>query len=239
MRKLAQHNPFTTSAENPSKLAMEALEAALTSPTKRKFEGRYDEGCDVEDDELYTVWAGLKALTIHECECVGEKTDDKDTRLQPSHHGDSEQVSEVFKQGLVIPKSVPRRRTQRATLRLPPHISGDVAIKKMVGRVEEKQLAEEKKKQRKEERQAKREKDKAKKPKKHTEKAKKRKGCNQSDSEDDAITCPICCKRGSDALWVCCDICDTWYHAHCTDISPDDYEHLENIDWFCFVCLKD
>ena len=61
----------------------------------------------MEDDELYTVWAGLKALTIREC--VGEKTDDKDTRLHPSHHGDSGQVSEVFKQSVVIPKSVRRQ----------------------------------------------------------------------------------------------------------------------------------
>jgi len=33
---------------------MEVMEADLTSPTRRKFEGRYEEGYDVENDELYT-----------------------------------------------------------------------------------------------------------------------------------------------------------------------------------------
>ena len=241
-------NPSTTT-EKPSKLAMEAMEAALSSPTKRKFEEKYHEGCDVQDDELYTVWAKLKALTISECE--GQKVEVKKKTLEPSH-GDVGQVSEVFKQSLVVPKSVPRRKPRHGTSQLPMHISGDAAITQMVGKIEKKQLAEEEKRQRKEEREAKRlqkEKDKAEKAKKCT--SRKRKGCKQksassrrvveSDQEDDdTITCPVCCKRGSsDALWVCCDICDTWYHAHCTDISPDDYEDLESIEWHCFVCLKE
>ena len=36
---------------------MEVLEAALTSPTRKKVEEKYDEGYDAEDDELYMVWA--------------------------------------------------------------------------------------------------------------------------------------------------------------------------------------
>ena len=59
------------------------------------------------------------------------------------------------------------------------------------------------------------------------------------EDDDDTITCPVCCEGGcSDALWVCCDVCDTWYYVECTDISPDDYEDLGSIEWCCFVCIK-
>ena len=44
------------------------MEAALTSPTKRKFEERCEEGYDMKDDELYMVWVRLKELTISERE---------------------------------------------------------------------------------------------------------------------------------------------------------------------------
>ena len=49
------------------------------------------------------------------------------------------------------------------------------------------------------------------------------------EEDDDTITCPVCCKRGycRDALWICCDV---WYHAECTDISPDDYDDLGSIE---------
>ena len=247
--KTPSTNPSTTTADKPSKLAMEVMEAALTSPTRKKFEERYDEGYDVEDDELYMVWARLKALTISECE--EQEVGDEGETAQELSREDFGQRSEIFRQNLV-PKSVPRKKTQGGTSHMPPHISGDEAIAQMVDKVEKKRIAEEEKKQRKEEREAKRrqkEKEKAEKSQNRT--SQKRKGRKQKsvkasvaasdpEDDDDTITCPVCCDRGcSDALWVCCDVCDTWYHAECTDISPEDYEDLlGSIEWFCSVCIK-
>ena len=247
--KTPSTNPSTTTADKPSKLAMEVMEAALTSPTRKKFEERYDEGYDVEDDELYMVWARLKALTISECE--EQEVGDEGETAQELSREDFGQRSEIFRQNLVVPKSVPRKKTRGGTSHMPPHISGDEAIAQMVDKVEKKRIAEEEKKQRKEEREAKRrqkEKEKAEKSQNRT--SQKRKGRKQKsvkasvaasdpEDDDDTITCPVCCDRGcSDALWVCCDVCDTWYHAECTDISPEDYEDLGSIEWFCSVCIK-
>jgi len=42
--------------------------------------------------------------------------------------------------------------------------------------------------------------------------------------------CPIC-GLPTRVLWVACDSCDHWYHAECTDINPDDFCNLHNVDW--------
>ena len=47
--------------------------------------------------------------------------------------------------------------------------------------------------------------------------------------------CPIC-GLPTRLLWVACDSCDRWFHAECTDIDPNDYDDLENIDWICGDC---
>jgi len=44
--------------------ALEALEKAMDRETQEKFTTRYEEGYDFETDELYVVWAKLKALSI-------------------------------------------------------------------------------------------------------------------------------------------------------------------------------
>ena len=141
--KTPSTNPSITNADKPSKLAMEVMEAALTSPTRKKFEEQYDEGYDVKDDELYMVWARLKALTISECE--EQEVGDKGETAQELSHGDVGQRSEIFRQNLVVPKSVPRKKTRGGTSHMLPHISGDKAIAQMVDKVEKKQIAEEEK----------------------------------------------------------------------------------------------
>lgn len=56
--------------------------------------------------------------------------------------------------------------------------------------------------------------------------------------EDEDVICPVCqsdceCADG----WVCCDVCDTWYHKECTDIPTSEYDSLEYRDWYCPDCL--
>ena len=50
--------------------------------------------------------------------------------------------------------------------------------------------------------------------------------------------CPECGKEGDDSLWVQCDnrACEMWYHVECTNIDPEEYDHLSAITWFCNDC---
>ena len=50
----------------PNEAALEALEKAMDRETQEKFTTRYEEGYDLETDELYVVWAKLKALSIED-----------------------------------------------------------------------------------------------------------------------------------------------------------------------------
>ena len=47
-----------------SEVALEALEKAMDKETKETFAVRYEEGYDLETDQLYVVWEKLKALSI-------------------------------------------------------------------------------------------------------------------------------------------------------------------------------
>ena len=119
--KTPSTNPTTTTASNGSYGG---------SPHQSHKKERYDEGYDVEDDELYMVWARLKALTISECE--GREVGDKGETAQELSRGDVGQRSEIFKQNLVVP----RKKTWGGTSHTPLHISGDEAGRKeMVDKV--------------------------------------------------------------------------------------------------------
>ena len=69
---------------------------------------------------------------------------------------------------------------------------------------------------------------------------------DHSDSDDDlsstssdssgSYCCPIC-GLPTRILWVACDSCDRWFHAECTDIHPDNFCNLKNVDWVCNDCV--
>ena len=61
-------------AVSPNDAALEALEKAMGSETKKKFAVRHEEGYDLETDELYVVWSKLKALSIEDSEKGDEKS---------------------------------------------------------------------------------------------------------------------------------------------------------------------
>ena len=48
-------------------------------------------------------------------------------------------------------------------------------------------------------------------------------------SDDNDVKCPVYCNDDPYEKWVCCDICDTWYHTGC----PDECSQLKDMDWFC------
>lgn len=158
--------------------ALGVLESVLSDATKEKFEKRHVEKCDIETDELYTVWLKLKGLTI----CDGNSKE-KETQYKSESEGEEvieesevegidenelegkeieeevemtkEPVSEVFNKLLVLPR-VTRKETQRRGNTLLSHLSGTNAIEQMEAKIELKHLAEEEKAKRREEREAKR-----------------------------------------------------------------------------------
>ena len=60
-------------------------------------------------------------------------------------------------------------------------------------------------------------------------------GSTSSDSSG-SYCCPIC-GLPTRVLWVACDSCDRWFHAECTNIDPDNYCNLHNVDWVCNDCV--
>ena len=105
-----------------------------------------------------------------------------------------EKVGAVFKQALVLPECITRKKTLGRSTKLPAHISGDEAIAQMEDKIKQQQIAEEEKKKRKEEREMKR----LQKQKEKEEKAKKssrKKGATNKKtglSDDDDVKCPVC-----------------------------------------------
>ena len=57
-----------------------------------------------------------------------------------------------------------------------------------------------------------------------------------SSDSSGSYCCPIC-GLPTRILWVACDSCDRWFHAECTDIDPDNFCNLHNVDWVCNDCV--
>ena len=57
-----------------------------------------------------------------------------------------------------------------------------------------------------------------------------------ADKESRCGICKFITKDGEHAL--CCELCDTWYHAGCHKVPVAHYKVLENKDyvWVCKVC---
>nr|XP_047141311.1 PHD finger protein ALFIN-LIKE 8-like [Hydra vulgaris] len=49
--------------------------------------------------------------------------------------------------------------------------------------------------------------------------------------------CPNCggCRNIGDQ-WVCCDVCDIWYHLKCTTIT--ELDNVKVMEWKCSDCSK-
>jgi len=61
----------------------------------------------------------------------------------------------------------------------------------------------------------------------------------QNVQEDQDTVCPLCKSvyvEGQD--WIACDICDLWYDRKCLNLTEDQWNGLEDMDWYCPQCLK-
>ena len=84
----------TCKSDNETKTsALQIIEDSLSIATKEKFEKRFEEGYDVEEDELYNIWAKLKKTEPEDCE--------------------SGDLCDTFKECLIIPKSTILHKQQR------------------------------------------------------------------------------------------------------------------------------
>ena len=146
---------------------------------------------------------------------------------------------------LIYPKQIPHKKTRAGTSGFPTHISSDQMIKYLKEKEDKKIAEEEAKRKRKEDRELKKQQRQAQKEQITKGRKSQRKTQRkvvattriESDDDDD-ILCPAC-SSGSDLPdgWVCCDVCDTWFHKVCTDIPRDQYDDLSETDWYCSVCM--
>ncbi|KAF9094578.1 JmjC domain-containing histone demethylation protein 1 [Mortierella sp. AD031] len=53
---------------------------------------------------------------------------------------------------------------------------------------------------------------------------------------DEQETCVLCPKRkpGS-GTWICCDVCETWYHVNCLKMTPEEFEVIDQ--YHCPDCV--
>lgn len=52
----------------------------------------------------------------------------------------------------------------------------------------------------------------------------------EEDEEDDeqGATCGACGDNyGTDEFWICCDVCERWFHGKCVKITPAKAEHIK------------
>ena len=54
-------------------------------------------------------------------------------------------------------------------------------------------------------------------------------GLEQEDEEEHGETlCGACGEYyASDEFWICCDICEKWFHGKCVNITPARAEHIK------------
>ncbi|KAG9157057.1 hypothetical protein Leryth_009089 [Lithospermum erythrorhizon] len=60
-------------------------------------------------------------------------------------------------------------------------------------------------------------------------------GLVEEDEEYEETLCGACGEKySSDEFWICCDICEKWYHGKCVKITPAKAEHVKQ--YKCPIC---
>ncbi|XP_047322086.1 PHD finger protein ALFIN-LIKE 4-like [Impatiens glandulifera] len=54
-------------------------------------------------------------------------------------------------------------------------------------------------------------------------------GEDEDDDEESETLCGACGENySSDEFWICCDICEKWFHGNCVKITPAKAEHIKH-----------
>ena len=53
-------------------------------------------------------------------------------------------------------------------------------------------------------------------------------GLEEEEDEHGDALCGACGENyGQDEFWICCDICEKWFHGKCVKITPARAEHIK------------
>ncbi|MCH88615.1 PHD finger protein ALFIN1-like, partial [Trifolium medium] len=53
-------------------------------------------------------------------------------------------------------------------------------------------------------------------------------GEEEEDDDEQGATCGACGDNyGTDEFWICCDMCEKWFHGKCVKITPAKAEHIK------------
>lgn len=53
-------------------------------------------------------------------------------------------------------------------------------------------------------------------------------GEDEEEDDEQGATCGACGDNyGADEFWICCDICERWFHGKCVKITPAKAEHIK------------
>jgi hypothetical protein len=64
-------------------------------------------------------------------------------------------------------------------------------------------------------------------------------GVDEDDDEEEHgdASCGACGESyANDEFWICCDICEKWFHGKCVKITPARAEHIKQ--YKCPACSK-
>lgn len=53
-------------------------------------------------------------------------------------------------------------------------------------------------------------------------------GEEEEEDDEQGATCGACGDNyGTDEFWICCDVCERWFHGKCVKITPAKAEHIK------------
>jgi len=53
-------------------------------------------------------------------------------------------------------------------------------------------------------------------------------GDEEEEDDEQGATCGACGDNyGTDEFWICCDMCERWFHGKCVKITPAKAEHIK------------
>ena len=148
----------TSSAESQSSQveALKAMESVMKQETVQLYKDRFAEGYDLEIDEMYCVWAKLKALTLADAGCGKEKESSQSEKSEHASNAASsssvlpirqQKVSSVLDEVLTYPEPEQEKKKSGKPnpSQLPKHLSGEQYIAHIQQKKDDKKREDEKK----------------------------------------------------------------------------------------------
>ena len=202
--KLGPAVPYTTSVPKPlsatssrptaksgaasntakSELSLQGLEALIKPETLGLYSQRFDEGHDVEQDELYLIWSKMKALTIteeadHSAQAFSPPIPPQSSlEKNPVLPKSQQHISPVMDEVLTYPNPPCKAQRNTGTSSMPKHLSSEQVVQYLEDRQRKKIQEEEDKQKRKSERERKKREREMEKEKKRLERESRSRGQN-------------------------------------------------------------